>query len=220
MHIDFWHERWKLKQIGFHQQGINAHLQEFWGRIEMGSPGRVFVPLSGKSRDMLWLRGEGHEVLGVEVSPVAVREFFEENDLTPSISRQGAFERWEYDGLVLLLGDFFALEKTDLNGVTGVYDRASLVALPPAMRAAYARHMSGILKHDCRLLLVSMEYPEQDMQGPPFPVSEAEIRQLYAKRFDVERIFEADLLKENDRLRKRGLTRLVEKVFLLHPRAA
>ena len=218
MQAEFWHERWQQNQIGFHQDGINAHLQEFWADLDTPSAGRVFVPLCGKSRDMLWLRTRGHEVVGVEISPKAVEDFFAENHLDPEISDQGPFKRWETDGLAILCGDFFDLTAHDLAAVTSVYDRASLVALPPDMRAQYANHIAVILPPAVGMLLVSMEYPQDEMRGPPFSVHEPEVCELYQRGYAISRLFTADVLAENPQFRQRGLTRLEEKVYRLTPR--
>jgi len=215
---DFWQERWQKNEIGFHQQEINAHLQDYWPRLGVAAGSQVFVPLCGKSRDLLWLRARGHTVLGVELSPIAVRDFFRENLLEPRTSHAGAFERCEADGLSILCGDFFNLTAEDLKGVAGVYDRASLIALPPDMRPRYAAHLSAILPKGAAILLVTMEYRQAEMNGPPFSVSEDEMRQMYEKRYDVTRLFTKDILAENPRFRERGLSALSEKVYQLLPR--
>jgi len=217
MDIPFWHDRWQRNEIGFHQAEINSHLQEFWPRLGLAADRRVFVPLCGKSRDLLWLRSQGHPVLGVEISPIAVRDFFRENELTPRVTRRDPFEAWEADGLTVLCGDFFALSADSLHDIGGVYDRASLIALPPDMRPRYAAHMAGILPHAASILLVTMEYPAGAMQGPPFSVTEPEVRQLYEARFQVESLLRQDILAENARFRERGLTALHEHVYRLIP---
>ena len=81
MEPGFWHERWERAEIGFHKQEINVHLQQFWNCLELPAGERVFVPLCGKSLDLLWLAGEDHPVTGVELSPIAVDAFFQENEL-------------------------------------------------------------------------------------------------------------------------------------------
>lgn len=219
MNPEFWQERWQKNEIGFHQQEINAHLQDYWPRLSVAAGGQVFVPLCGKSRDLLWLRARGHTVLGVELSPIAVRDFFRENALTPRVSRQGALERCETDGLAVLCGDFFSLTAENLKGVVGVYDRASLIALPPDMRPRYAAHLAAILPKGVAILLVTMEYRQAEMNGPPFSVSEDEVRKLYEKHHDVTCLFTKDILTENPRFRERGLSGLSEKVYQLKPRA-
>ena len=217
MKHDFWHERWLRSEIGFHQQEFNTHLQEFWPDLGLSSDAGVFVPLCGKSLDLLWLRAQGHEVTGVEISPVAVRDFFRENDLTPRMSRQGPFERWETDGLAILCGDFFDLGTADLQNYSGIFDRASLIALPPEMRKDYAVRLRRITPPGARTLLVAMEYLQEQMQGPPFSVREEEIRQLYGETYDIKRLYSLDILGEHARFREKGLTGLTEKVYLMEP---
>ena len=218
MDREFWLERWQRSEIGFHQQEINAHLQDYWGHLDLPAGSRVFVPLCGKSRDLLWLRARGHTVLGVELSSIAVRDFFAENGLTPQTTRQRAFERCEADGLEILCGDFFDLTPQHLQGVAGVYDRASLIALPPELRVRYAEHSASILPAEVGTLLVTMEYPQGEMSGPPFSVGEDEVRRLYAARYAVTHLHTKDILAENPRFRERGLSALREKVYRLAAR--
>ena len=215
MEIHFWHDRWKQNEIGFHQAEFNSHLQEFWPRLGLPATSRIFVPLCGKSRDLLWLRAQGHRVLGVEVSPLAVQDFFEENRLTPQVTRREPFEVWEADGLTLVCGNFFALTQEWLKDVHAVFDRASLIALPPEMRIRYATHMADILPPEARVLLITMEYPAHGMQGPPFSVDEHEVRTLYEKHFQVTSLLRQDILAENPRFRERGLSALHEHVYRL-----
>ncbi|MDG4552191.1 MAG: thiopurine S-methyltransferase [Candidatus Contendobacter sp.] len=215
MQPSFWHERWERAEIGFHQHDVNVHLKRFWDRLESPAGQRVFVPLCGKSLDLLWLAGEGHPVTGVELSPLAVEAFFAENELSPCRGRDGAFEVWEVDEVRILLGDFFALEPRHVADCAGVYDRAALIALPPAMRERYARHLDAILPPKTRMLLVTMEYDQSVSPGPPFAVDEAEVRALYEATHEVELLHTRDALAGESRWRERGLTWLLEKVYRL-----
>ncbi len=215
MQPDFWHERWMLQQIGFHQETINSHLTSFWPALGLAQRQRVFVPLCGKSADMLWLRAQGYEVVGVELSPLAVRAFFDENGLAFTVRQQGYFEVYEGNGIRLFCGDFFRLSKSELGDLHAVYDRASLVALPPEMRVAYAAHMATLLPPGARTLLVTFDYPQHEMAGPPFSVRQEEVRQLYAGTCDVALVFEEDILPREPRFRARGVTQLHEKVYVL-----
>lgn len=217
MEANFWHERWERAEIGFHQQHINTHLQQFWSHLELHPGQRVFVPLCGKSLDLLWLASQGHPVTGVELSPVAVAAFFAENGLQPRRWREGTFEVWEVDEIRILLGDFFDLEPQHLADVAGVYDRASLIALPPPMRQRYAQHLTSILPPRVRVLLVTMEYDQRVLAGPPFAVDEAETRALYQATYTVELLYTRDALAEESRWRERGLTWLFERVYRLSP---
>lgn len=215
MNPDFWHERWESRQIGFHRDEVHPYLARFWPALGIAPGSRVFVPLCGKSNDLLWLCAQGHEVVGVEVSPIAVREFFEENRLTPTISTVDSFQCYECDGICLYCGDFFALTASHLAGVSAVYDRAALVALPPEMRGDYARHLLELLPSGAKTLLVAFEYPQHEMPGPPFNVDGAEITALFGTQCDIRLLLEADILAQEPRFRDKGVTRLKEVVYAL-----
>lgn len=218
MHPDFWRERWTKNQIGFHQHEINRLLQAHWARLRQPAHAKVFVPLCGKSRDILWLRSQGHEVVGIELIRIAVRDFFAENGMSPSVSTRPPFEHWQADGVTLLCGDFFELTAPPLHDVGAVYDRASLIALPKDRRPRYVEKMAEILPARAETLLITLSYPERDMDGPPFSVTDAEVRALYGDRFVVESLAEQDVLGDNARLRARGLTQLTERAYRVRRR--
>lgn len=215
MDHDFWHARWQANEIGFHQTEVNAHLQRYWPRLDIPAGGTVFVPLCGKSRDMLWLASAGYRVVGVEVSPLAVEAFFADNGLKPLRQEESGFSRYTAGEIVILAGDYFSLQAELLGDVAGVYDRASLIALPPEMRKAYAQHMAQLIPADIALLLVTLDYPQSEMEGPPFAISSAAVEQLYAADFDITSFETLDILAENPRFQARGLTRLQEQVYRL-----
>ncbi|MGA9666206.1 MAG: thiopurine S-methyltransferase [Gallionella sp.] len=215
MKKDFWLERWQREEIGFHQDDFNPHLRRYWQdmRLAPGSP--VFVPLCGKSRDMLWLREQGHRVLGVELSDIAVQAFFRENGYVPNHGPHGKFRHCEANGITILCGDFFDLGKEDLADVQAVYDRASLIVLPPEMRERYVRHLVSILPPATRILLITVDYPQPEMQGPPFSVSIGEVETLYRDYAGVRLLEKLDVLEQSPRFQQRGLSRLQENIFML-----
>ncbi len=220
MQPEFWLERWRRNEIGFHQEAFNTHLQEYWKYLRLPPGGQVLVPLCGKSRDLLWLRAQGHPVVGVEISGLALKDFFSENNLTPQLSQHPPFDHSQADGIDLWCGDFFELTPSNLASITGVYDRAALIALPPPLRERYVAKLVEILPTQVEMLLVTMEYPQGQMQGPPFSVAEEEVRALYARYYQVEVLHTKDILAENPRFRERGLTHLLEKVYRLRAHAA
>lgn len=213
MHPNFWHTRWERGEIGFHSSEVNPYLQQFWGRLGVPSGACVFVPLCGKSCDMLWLHSQGYVVVGVELSPLAVKAFFDEAGPPPVQSSHGKLQCHEAEGVAILCGDFFDLVAADLEQITAVYDRASLIALPPEMRARYARHLRQLLPAGAQMLLVTLDYPQRQMQGPPFAVSEQEVHLLYDDLAEVERLASRDVLGENEKFAQRGVTRLQKNIY-------
>jgi thiopurine S-methyltransferase len=214
MEPDFWHQRWRDNLIGFHLPGVNPQLEAFWPQLPVEAGDPVFVPLCGKSLDMLWL-AERHPVTGVELSPIAVEAFFEENDLPSRQSQEGRFSVCESDRARILCGDFFDLQPEQLAHIKAVYDRASLIALPPDMRGRYVRHLEEVLPPDVEMLLITLDYPQEQMDGPPFAVSESEVLELFSAGWSIEHLHEDDVLVREARFRERGLTRMTENVFYL-----
>ncbi len=192
MDPEFWNQRWREGRIGFHQQQVTPLLAGHWDAAEVPSGARVFVPLAGKSLDLLWLAARGHRVLGVELSKLAVEQFFTEHDLSPTLTQTSSGTHYSAGAIDLLCGDVFNLDATFLADCAGVYDRAALIALPPELRARYADELYARLPKDCRGLLVTLEYPQQEKSGPPFSVSADEVR----SRFDAN--WELTLLERRE----------------------
>ncbi|WPC03588.1 thiopurine S-methyltransferase [Pseudomonas benzenivorans] len=211
----FWQARWAQGQIGFHQGEVNPYLQRYWPELALNGTGRVLVPLCGKSLDMAWLAAQGHQVLGVELARQAVEGFFAERGLTPQVSQLGAFEVYRGGNIELWCGDFFELRAEHLRGCTALYDRAALIALPAPMRQRYTAHLNRLLAPGSRGLLVTLDYAQAQMEGPPFAVSDAEVRSLFAAGWQVESLEACDVLAENERFRQRGLQYLDERVYRL-----
>jgi len=210
----FWIEKWHANEIGFHQKEVNPYLLKWWNTLDIKSGDAVFVPLCGKSRDMLWLLRQGYKVIGIEISQQAAESFFEENKLPVKVSEEEKFTRYDAQELSILCGDFFDLTNSDLKTITAVYDRASLIALPPEMRERYVEHIKVIMPDKSQMFLVTMEYAQEEMNGPPFSVKETEVRELYADQ-KVELLLKHNVLFENQRFKERGLTSMIEKVFLV-----
>jgi thiopurine S-methyltransferase len=215
MEKDFWLERWEREEIGFHEGEVNTYLLQFWKEMKLEPAAMVFVPLCGKSLDLKWLREQGHPVLGVELSNVAVQAFFAENGYIPVHSMQGKFQHCEANGICILCGDFFDLSRKDLEAVSGVYDRASMIALPPDMRKRYVEHLVSILPAGVKILLIAIDYSQEEMAGPPFALSSDEVQKLYGKYASIKQLAQHDVLEKNSRFKSRGLTRMQESVYLL-----
>ncbi|MGC5701093.1 thiopurine S-methyltransferase [Pseudomonas sp. NFXW11] len=215
MQADFWHKRWENDQIGFHLAEVNPYLRQYWPALGLPAGSRVLVPLCGKSLDLIWLAGQGHQVLGIELSEKAVEDFFREHQLQPKISQQGPFKVYAEGLIQLWCGDFFALTREHLGGCTALYDRAAMIALPPAMRQRYAAHLNGLLPEGSQGLLITMDYAQEQLDGPPFAVLDDEVRERLGGVWDLQVETERDILGESWKFLQGGVTRLVERVYRL-----
>lgn len=215
MQPDFWHERWRSGQIGFHQPAVARHLEVHWADLRLASHSRVFVPLCGKSLDLLWLLERGHSVTGVELSAVALESFCMEHGVPARRRALGDFDVYEAAKLELYRGDFFALSRPLLGSFAAVYDRAALISWNPELRAAYVAHMTALANPGAQTLLITLEYPQAQMSGPPFSVTTDEVERLYARDHAIQMLAREDVLANESRLRSRGLTALHEVCYRL-----
>lgn len=226
MDLSFWHDRWEKGETGFHQASLNPYLAYLYGEKgpapEKRSSLKVFVPLCGKSMDMQWLSQNGYPVIGVECSALAVKEFVKGYGASIEEIENSRHIKYTINGdapdsanIELIQGDFFELTAADLEGVTDVFDRASLIALPEAMRKSYVEKMLELLNPGVRTLLITMTYPQHEMDGPPFSVSEEEVHELYGKFFEIDKILVKNILASEQKFQQRGLTSLIETAYKL-----
>lgn len=213
MEHDFWQQRWQEGRIGFHQDDVTPLLREYWSTLALPPGSRVFVPLAGKTLDMSWLAAQGHRVLGVELSQIAVEQFFDEHGLTPTRreSRYGVHHL--AGGVELICGDAFALDADLLSDCESVFDRAALIALPPELRRRYAGELYALLPAGCRGLMITLEYPQHEKEGPPFSVDEEEVRELYTGHWRIELLGRRDILSAQPGFVAEGVTRLATVAY-------
>ncbi len=185
MDAAFWTQRWAEGRIGFHQAETNRHLVAHADHLGRG--GTVLVPLCGKSLDMDFLATRFDRVIGVELVDLACVAFFAERDLEPSVEHTPHGVRRTAGPYTLWTADFFAVGSGQLGPVDAVFDRAAMIALPPALRARYAAHLHEVLPAGARGLAVTMTYDQGRVDGPPFSVPDAEVRAAYGEGFELER---------------------------------
>lgn len=211
-----WQARWREGKTAFHEGAPNAFLVSHADRL--GAPKRVFVPLCGKARDMAFLASRGAEVVGVDVSELAAEQFFAESSIVAERSKSAPFDVWAAEGVKILVGDVFAVDPSSVGAFDAIYDRAALVALDPEVRSRYVALLASLLAPDGKLLLVTFDYDQSKMAGPPFAVSDATVLELFAAGFECEKLGERDVTDERPRFREAGADRVSESAWLLSKR--
>jgi thiopurine S-methyltransferase len=215
MDAEFWKQRWRDGQIGFHQDRVTPLLEKHWDALDLPAGSKVFVPLAGKSLDMDWLAVRGHRVLGVELSELAVRQFFAERGQVPTVSESRMGQHYVNGAIELICGDAFKLDVATLADCAVVYDRAALIALPPAMRKRYADELYARLPTSCRGLIITLEYPQHEKSGPPFSVDEAEVHALFDRDWRIDMLERRDILAEQPGFIAEGVSALQTAVYRL-----
>lgn len=219
MEPSFWHSKWDAKQIGFHQNEVNPLLIQHWSSLNLSSDCEVFVPLCGKTLDICYLAELGHTVLGCELSQTAVKQFFAENELTysvkPVITSNGQLNMFSAEQVTFYQGDIFALTADELPPLNSFYDRAALIAWPESMRQAYVEKLAVLLPPQSLGLLITLDYPQEALKGPPFAVSNDWVMENMADYFDVELLSYEDVLSDNSRFVNKQVPWLTESVYKL-----
>ncbi len=222
MHPDFWHERWRSGQVGFHQPTVNRLLERHWSQIVAGLPSGapVYVPLCGKSLDLAWLAERGHHVVGSELSGLAIAEFLGGAGFAAGARLAGSGHRIHDAGPYRLIeGDAFTLQPEHTGPLAVLYDRAALVALPEGpLRAAYAASLVRLLATDATGLLVSFEYPQRLRPGPPFSLPREAVEAVLAADFEIEELERVDVIGESPKFAASGIEQLWEVAYRLRRR--
>ncbi|RMR62596.1 Thiopurine S-methyltransferase [Pseudomonas syringae pv. actinidiae] len=215
MQADFWLQRWQAGQIGFHQAQVNRDLRQHWPLLRLESGARVLVPLCGKSLDMNWLIEQGCYVVGAELSEAAVAGYFNERGVQPQITRKGDFSVYAAPGIEIWCGDFFALTAHDIGHCTAFYDRAALIALPADMRERYVHQLEALMPRACSGLLVTLEYDQNLLEGPPFSVPHTWLKAFVSGSWEITKVSEQDALHSSPKALRAGLERMDEHVYRL-----
>lgn len=217
MDQQYWHTKWKQHELGFNQISPNVLLQKFLPHFGLQTGAKIFVPLCGKTIDMIWLSQQGYEVIGVELSPIACEAFCNDYDLQPIVSQTGALVRYHSPNkkITLFCGDFFAFKKEQLGQIDLIYDRAALIALPTETRRHYATHLSYLMDLETQTLLITTQFDQTQMQGPPFSVGEQEIRNLYPSPFTIQQLYDKPIQCIAEHLQSKGLARAHEQAYAI-----
>ena len=185
MEASFWHNKWQRGEIAFHQNNANPLLVEHFEALNLAKGSRVFLPLCGKTLDIAWLLADGYQVVGAELSEIAIDELFQSLGLQPEIAQRGALTHYSAKDIDIYVGDIFELSAQTLGAVDAIYDRAAIVALPADIRKKYTSHLMSITQAATQLV-IAYEYDQSLVDGPPFSVSEEELKQHYGASYSLK----------------------------------
>ena len=201
-----WLERWEIGRTGWHEPSGNRNLQTYWqyrGR-------RVLVPLCGKTPDLLWLEAQGNEVVGVELSPLAVEGFFTDNEFEyEQINGSLPGYRCTSRNVTIYCGDYFAFEHDPFDAH---YDRGALIALDADLRPRYAARTSSLLTEDARQFVLTLDYDQSVCDGPPFAVSPEELLSYWGGLRELARVDDTE--NAPPKFLDQGLRRIDEVVWI------
>lgn len=192
MDVSFWKQKWENNEIAFHKNEANPLLVKYFQALSLTEGNRIFVPLCGKTLDIAWLLANGFRVVGVELIEAAIKQLFTELGVEPKISGTGEVKHYSAKHIDIFVGDIFTISSKMLGLVDAIYDRAALVALPKEMRHRYTAHLME-MTNKAPQLLITFEYDQSVMEGPPFSISNEEVKQHYQDSYDLTLIASTDV---------------------------
>ncbi|XP_054983337.1 thiopurine S-methyltransferase [Sorex araneus] len=217
--LEEWQEKWVTRKIGFHQEQGHKLLKKHLDTFLKGETGlRVFFPLCGKAVEMKWFADRGHSVVGVEISELAIREFFTEQNISYSEEPVGEIPgakvfKSSSGNISLYCCNLFDLPRAPIGKFDRVWDRGALVAVNPGDRKRYADLLLSLTGKGFQYLLAVLSYDPTKHGGPPFYVPDAEVQKLFGSVCSIRPLEKVDALEE--RHKSWGIDVLVEQLYLL-----
>ena len=216
MKKEFWIEKWQNKQTGFHKDFTHPLLIKYITETGIKQGDTVFVPLCGKSLDMLWLNNQGYKVIGIEVSELAIQQFFAENNLHAVRSTIDKFDVYQFENITLYCGDFFNLTKKHALDINAIYDRAAFIALPEELVGKYVDKMFDIVPAGAKHLLITLEFVKNSGPiGPPFNSPQEKVDLLYSQFSSIKLLQEEDIIAREHKFKEQGCDYVFERVYLI-----
>lgn len=188
----FWLDKWEQQNIGFHRTEVNDKIVNNLSKLNLNVGDTVLVPLCGKTLDMFWLSEQGFKVVGIELSVIAIRDFFSEHAIECKMETSEKYTKYYSDNISLYCGDIFEISKSDIGEIHAIYDRAATIALPAEIRPKYISHMIDLSNNKLNILMVLIEYDQSEADGPPFCVTDEEIQRSFSG-FSCEKISKKDI---------------------------
>ena len=199
---EYWQKRWSQNEIGWQRDAVHKFLVKYVDELtDYRSNLRVFVPLCGKSLDMLWLADQGHHVVGVDFVKHPIESFFEENNLTfrklCKVKLAAACEaidvyKCEEKQITIFCCDLFALTVEDVGGkFDAIWDRSSLSAVLPQVGdrgKRYTKHMRSFLTDKGGYMVESHRYNVDCGGLPPACIPEELMKEIYGDHFIIKEL--------------------------------
>ncbi|GFR60726.1 thiopurine S-methyltransferase [Elysia marginata] len=199
--VKYWQQRYDGGDTYWLRKEATAMLVKHYNKLNPeGKAQNMLLPLCGKSVDLDWLSSQGVPlVVGVDCLLAVLREVSVRSGqswIQTQVSESGSdFQLLERsDGKMKLYSGDMLRFSTEIAGTfDAMWERGSLIILPPTDINKYAELLKSLLNPGGRILLESIEFdkdaidPATDyMPFPPFPYFPKDIRLLFEPECTVE----------------------------------
>ncbi|KAJ8302290.1 hypothetical protein KUTeg_021277 [Tegillarca granosa] len=195
--LEQWKAAWENGKAVWQVHHVNVALKRNIHRLKIENSGdpKILLPLCGKTRDIKWLWEQGFTVVGVEVSEIAIKDFFAENDIKYEVSQikgcPGVLYRSTDDRILLRVSSNTSGTEEHSQLFLNQKGGNNFVAYHDInhTRYKYASAISELMSDNCKMLLETLEKNiDVDPGQPPFDFQEPEMRQHFNQQFELEQI--------------------------------
>ena len=194
-----WLEKWKQGTTPWHKPEVDHNIQDHLKELTKGEANvSILVTWCGKSLDLLWLCQQSCDVVGVELSEIAVKQLFEENSVPYSTKKLGEFTLYQAEDrkLKIFLGDYYKLTPDLAGTFDTAWDNNAFGSSPPADRQKYVSVLSSLLKPKGRVLLANWEYGKLVRDIYPYSLTSSEVKEYFKEMFDVQFLGKCEVFTE------------------------
>ncbi|MRX28461.1 thiopurine S-methyltransferase [Kangiella sp. HZ709] len=213
MDYHFWDTCWQRASQPFHLSEAHPFLRRYLYLLD--NKEKLLLPLSGKSVDPIFLAQNNIHSTSIEFNPSAIDNFIIDSELS---FKRKTFEQkkcYDFGDFDIWLADFFDIETKDIGKFSQVFDRAALVALPKELRDKYIKHLKSLLQPKATILMVTMDYEEGEMSGPPFYIAQNELTELFPES-SIRELDRISLINNHHRWKELQLSKLDEVLFQIN----
>lgn len=194
----FWNNKWENNEIGFHQNNVTPLLKKYLHYfLDKNSIKKsCLLPLCGKTFDLIYLSEFFKEVTGVELIKKAIEDFYIENNLEMRTRNSSISSK----NIEIFNEDFFSFNKSENKKYSYIFDRASLIAISPVSREKYVQSIKRSMSTNCKIFLITIEYKQDQIEGPPFSLSDDDVKSLF-KDFKLEKLCRESVIGQNQKFK-------------------
>ena len=209
-----WKDKWKRNDIAFHQSTSNHLLKKYISQLNISAGADILVPLCGKSLDMNILANLGYNVIGIELSNIAIKAYFEALNVKPTREKYKRFITWKYKNTEIWCGDIFDLTKKEIGHIGVLYDNTSLTAFSPDIRPQYVQHFHDMLSEKNQILLITTETPDETQINSAMTIDD-EIQSLYERQYHITLLHGERVITHDPEQPDEAKRPMEEKVYIL-----
>jgi thiopurine S-methyltransferase len=175
--IKEWEESLKPR---WSMEGVNPYMQQFKNDLTKGKQCvKIFFPMCGDVADMSWMADMEHTIVGVEISPVAIEQFFNGNeieyDVKPFELMKGTVYASKNGNIRIDCGYFFLFGSSVERDFDGIWDRGSFNTLcDMTLKKKYIQILTLVMKPNCKIV---MEFA--------LTIDAKNIKELFGVNFEV-----------------------------------